>query len=49
MVMPGKEDRKGGLHNALENGARWLKLTVQVGLGFGEEEDEGEGKDAGTW
>ena len=48
MVMPGKEVRQGGLHNALENGARWLELTVRVGLGFGEE-DEGEGKDAGTW
>jgi hypothetical protein len=39
----GKRAGKGGLHNALENGARWLKLTVRVGLGFGEEEDEGEG------
>jgi len=49
MVMHRQEVRQGGLDNALENGARWPKLTVRVGPGFGEEEGEGEGRDAGTW
>jgi len=30
-----KEVKQGGLHNALENGARRLKLTVRVGPGPG--------------
>jgi hypothetical protein len=49
MVMHEQEVNQGGLNNALENGARWLRLTVRVGLGIVEEEDEGEGMDAGTW
>jgi hypothetical protein len=40
MVTHGQEVKQGGLHNALENGARWLKLTVRVGPGFGEERRE---------
>jgi len=45
----GKKVKQGRLHNALENGARWLKLTVRMGPGFGEEEDKEEGRDTGTW
>lgn len=37
LVMHGQEVRQRGLHNAQENGSRWLKLTVQMVPGFGEE------------
>jgi len=37
--MHGQEVKRGGLHNALENGARQLKLTSGAGPGFGEEGD----------
>jgi len=47
--MHGQEVKRGGLHNAMENGARQLKLTSGAGLSFGEEGDKEEGRDAGTW